>query len=157
MRIDFIEENIRKKLQSFGDSYWSQYDSSLDVIVNSYNPISKLKLCVDSSKFSDSLTLIGLRGNKFIGELVGGGCYEFNIVLNSNRVKPQNNQSRITTFFASAGYDINPTVHRLSLKKGIKIKKLYAKYLSALDFSELEINNAKPRYSNALHNIPFGA
>jgi len=154
-RIDFIEENIIKKLANQDQSYWSQYGDTLDFVINSYNPVSKIRLCLDNEIFLDSL-LLETEERNFLGLRDGEGCYSFEIIMNSNRVKHQQNRSRITTFFASSGFNISPTLYNFTVTQGVKIKELYAKHLGRDTFVEVENNSIKKRYSKAMHNQPIG-
>tara|TARA_Y100001936_G_C16057801_1_gene662201 strand:- start:411 stop:2192 length:1782 start_codon:yes stop_codon:yes gene_type:complete len=154
-RVDFIEENITKELYKQDESYWSQSRDTLDFVVNSYNPVSEIRLCLDNGISSDYLILETEERN-FLGLKDAKGCYNFEIILNANRVKQQKNRSRITTFFASSGHDISPTLYNFKVEQGLKVKALYAKHLGRDEYVEVENNSIKKRYSRAMHNKPIG-
>jgi hypothetical protein len=76
--------------------------------------------------------------------------------MNSNRVKQQKNRSRITSFFASSGFNISPTLYKFRVNKNIKIKDLYAKHLGRDKHVQVENNSIKERRSRSMHNLPIG-
>ena len=107
----------------------------------------------DSSQES---LLLETEERNFVGLKNGEGCYNFDIIMNSNRVKQQKNRSRITTFFASSGFNINPTIYNFKLNQGLKIKEISAKHLGRDKYVEVENNSNKQRYSRTMHNQPIG-
>ena len=154
-RVDFIKEEIQSRIKNNTNSTWSQYKNKLDIVVDSYNPISKLRLCPSNNSERD-LKIIE-NDNSFDGFLDGEGCFIYDIVLNSNRIKSEQNRSRITTFFAGRGYGIHPTLYKFILDKDLQIDSIYVKHVGDIKFTDLKLNKTSPRNSRGLHNNPFSS
>ena len=156
-RINFIEENIKNKLNLNQAPSWIKVNNKLEFVIRSYRPITKIKICSKSNASNITISLIENNVNNFVGLKDKNSCYDFNVTLNSNRVKPQGNSSRITTFSANNGFEIRPTVFSFTIDKDIEIKEVYAmfmgsdNYVLATNYLDLE----KSTRSN--HNIPLSS
>ena len=154
-RIDFIEENIKNELNSIKQASWFQSGNQLEFVINSHKPITEIKLCFDSKSANKILNLIEDNENRFYGRRDKNSCQDFNIIMNSNRVKDQNDRSRITTFSAANGFKIKPTVYKFSIDGDINIRKIYAKVLGNDNYIDAEKNSSTEKYTRANHNKPI--
>ena len=110
----------------------------MDIVVDSYNPISKLRLCPSNNSERD-LKIIE-NDNSFDGFLDGEGCFIYDIVLNSNRIKIRAKQIKNNNLFAGRGYGIHPTLYKFILDKDLQIDSIYVKHVGDIKFTDLKLN-----------------
>ena len=151
-RINFIEENIRNNLNSIKSFSWTQNNNDFELVINSYKPLNKIKICLKLNPGYKSIDLLDKNNNEFKGIEDKNGCYDFNIGINSNRFKLQNSASRITTFSASNGFNVTPTVFPFILDNNIEISNVYAMFLGSEDFVSPVKNESKEKNTRIINN-----
>ena len=154
-RIDFIEIKIKNIMQA-NKMFWQQSEKGVQFAVESVLPITGIEMCFKAEM--PILKLDSLLDNKlkFTGyKAKNNKCQRFDIVLNSNRVKVHNNQSRVTTFFASSGFEISPTVFNFKFEKGFLIENIKFKLLGNEKYKLAPNKVVANKTTGALHNTPF--
>ncbi|MAM05074.1 MAG: hypothetical protein CMD06_03845 [Flavobacteriales bacterium] len=153
-RIDYIEKGLIDNLSNRKTSSWFQDRSRLHINIDSYKPVTAIKICSESTNKSIGIQIFDNKNNKFLGHINSEGCHEYDIILNSNRTKPQGNKSRITTFSASNGFEIKPTRFIFDIDSEIQINRLYTKFLGEDEFIHSE-NDEIEGHTRALNNAPY--
>lgn len=154
-RISFIENNLKKNFNAKGVHSWNQKNNQLELVINSLRPITKIKICLESALKEEKLNFISDEGNNFQGIEGDDGCYFFDIILNSNRVKPQYDLSRITTFSASSGFEVKSTAFTFRVNKDTKIKKILVRLLGDDEYLSVSKNKKLSKNSRTIHNKPI--
>lgn len=154
-RITFINEQLTNNLNNYDNFSWSQINNELEFVINSYKPITKIKLCFKSNANIFGINLIEKNTTEFIGIKDKNGCYGFNVVMNSNRVKPQFDVSRITNFQASNGFEIKPTSFSFIVDKSLEIYEVYAMFLGSKEYETNNNNINLDKNTRFNNNIPI--
>lgn len=154
-RTTFIEDHLTRKLSDQQPSFWFQKGRELQLVVNSHKPITGIKICPELKLGEIGIELTENEKFRFSGVRGKDGCYQFDLVMNANRVKPQGDKSRITTFTASNGFEIVPTNFIFDMNSDFKIKGLYTKYLGSNDYVLANNDNKLLGFSRAINNKPF--
>ena len=154
-RIKYIEKNIKDSFNLKSKMNWIESKDGIDLVIDSFQPVEEIKICSDSySKTFDSLTA-RIDEEYFKSYLKLDDCYYFKVVLNSNRVKFAENKSRITTFMASEGFKIQPTIFKISIPSSLDVEKVLFKPINKNDFLESQEDSNIIGFSNSLNNIPL--
>ena len=148
-RIDYIEKAIRNNVDNIRSFSWRQDGAALSFSQTSLMPVTSIKICADRPVSALVKADSTFQASKYHSD----GCSEFSLLLNSNRVKPVKNRSRITTFFAGTGFEVMPTVHNFGFEER-RIHKVHVKYLGDSDYSPAIKMDLLDGISPLLHNVP---
>ena len=108
-----------------------------------------------SLRTKNILTLTSPNEDQYHGLKDEEGCHNFDLIMNSNRTKPQGNRSRITTFVANIGFDIDPTIFLFNLNAEQKIKSIKARYLGEESFIDAVNDVTSNVNTRAINNKPL--
>lgn len=154
-RIEYIEKNIKNSFNLKSEINWRDSKDGIDLVIDSFQPVEEIKICSESyTKTFDSLK-VRIDEEYFKSYLTSDGCYYFKVILNSNRVKFVKNNSRITTFMASEGFNIQPTIFKVSVPLDLEVEKVMYKPLNKNNFLKSKEDSKLVGYSNSLNNLPL--
>ena len=155
-RIEYIEKELTSNLKLNDTPSWSQEQKMLKFVTHSRKPTTDIKICFDNKfKNENILTLTSLNGDQFNGLKDEEGCQNFDLIMNSNRTKPQGNRSRVTTFVANIGFNIDPTIFLFNLNTEQKIRSIKARYLGEESFIDAVNDITSNVNSRVLNNKPL--
>jgi hypothetical protein len=154
-RIDFIESELKKGLESPKLVSWRQTGDRVDLVIDAYTPTNKIKVCSIVGAEPKRLRIASQDSLLFEGTVGQKGCSIFDIALTSNRIRPQDDRSRITTFKAGVGFEIKPTIFSFLLDEAAPVTEVSVMFVGSNEFKLSERDIEHKKYSSAIGNTPL--